>query len=240
MLSPSLPSSLSLALSLSSFPSRSECLSILILASGCMCFTLPFCCPDLCPCGCQVIRPVSDYFYGAFIRTVTPHSLSGLSMHDLWSGCLAQTRLGVINGIIVQHSRGTAADHRTCFVYLFIYFSFFGLPFALSTFLWLSFSSPPLSLSVSPASSIEHFCLSKLCLQAENQCPWLDCLWAAYFAPGVNWLSNNDPEEGWSLSQGGFVYGWLAVVSDATLTLNFQIWRLWWRKLVFSHLLCEN
>lgn len=159
MLSPSLPSSLSLALSLSSFPSRSECLSILILASGCMCFTLPFCCPDLCPCGCQVIRPVSDYFYGAFIRTVAPHSLSGLSMHDLWSGCLAQTRLGVINGIIVQHSRGTAADHRTClFIYLFTFLSsvsfshsppFSGYLSPLPLFLSLSLQLRVLNISVS-------------------------------------------------------------------------------------------
>lgn len=135
-------------------------------------------------------------------------------MHDLWSECLPHATLGVINGIVARQQRHNGSSWSD------VAFLLFFPPFSLS----LSVFSPSLSpsLCLSPAPSIEHFCLSKLCLQAENQCPWLDCLWAAYFAPGVNWLSNNDPEEGWSLSQGGFVYWWLRVVLDATSTLNLQ------------------
>lgn len=204
-------------------------------------FYPPLSCPDSCLWAgqCQI------NFYRILFALLHRTRLFGLSMHDLWSECLPRTRLSVINGIVVQQRRnGSSSDVAVFFsFFLFFYFSFFNFLLALSTCLPLPLSVSSLSLlslCLSPASSIEHFCLSKLCLQAENQCPWLDCLWAANFAPGVNWLSNNDPEEGWSLSQGGFVYWWLRVVLDATSTVNLQIWIGWWIGLLFCSHLCHH
>lgn len=102
----------------------------------------------------------------------------------------------------------------------------------LSSFSSPFFSSPSFCLSPSSSKYWTLLSLETLFTGGKNQCPWLDCLWAAYFAPGVNWLSNNDPEE-------------VLIIKPARFCLRVAAGRHWtWKSgrdcTLVSHFVCSN
>lgn len=91
---------------------------------------------------------INFFFYGILFAPFRRIILPGLSVHDLWSGCLPRTRLSVINGIMAQRRHNGSSSDVASF---FFNFSFFVSPSVRIRRLSRCLPPPPSSVFVSPS-----------------------------------------------------------------------------------------